>query len=58
LSNEKKNTSTVQYHVQFQGMTEQYKSCFSVKALYKQWKNVLLLHILQRKSYYLPVHKL
>ena len=32
-------------------MTEQQKSCFSIKALHKQWKNTLLLHILQRKSY-------
>jgi len=30
----------------------------SIKAVYKQWKNVLLLHILQRKSYYVPVHNL
>jgi hypothetical protein len=42
---------TVQYHVQFQGMTEQKKSFFSNKALHKQWKNMLLLHILQWKSY-------
>jgi hypothetical protein len=56
-SNEK-NTVPVQYHVQFQGMTEQYKSCFYIKVLHKQWKNVLFLHILQWKSYYVPVHNL
>jgi len=32
----KYSTCTVQYHVQFQGKTEQYKSCFSIKALSKQ----------------------
>jgi hypothetical protein len=47
----KYSTCTVQYHVQFQGMTEQYKSCFSITALHKQWQTVLYLHILQRKSY-------
>ena len=34
----KYSTCSVQYHVQFQGMTEQQKSCFSIKALHKQWK--------------------
>ena len=53
----KYSTSTVQYHVQFQGMTEQYKSCFPIKSLHKEWKNVLFLHILQWKSY-VPVHEL
>ena len=45
------STGTVQCHVQFQEITEKYTSCFSIKGLHKQWKNVLLLHILQRKSY-------
>jgi len=43
----KYSTCTVQYHVQFQGMTEQWKSLFSIKTVHKQRKNVLLLHILQ-----------
>jgi len=30
----KYSTCTVQYHVQFQGTTEQQKSCFSTKALH------------------------
>jgi hypothetical protein len=47
----KYSTCTLEYHVQFQGMTEQLKSCFSIKVLHKQWKKVLLLHILQWKSY-------
>jgi len=41
----KYNTCTVQYHVQFQGMNEQYKSCFSIRALHKQWKKrVIVTH--------------
>jgi len=32
----KYSTCTVQYHVQFQEMTEQWRSCFSIKELHKQ----------------------
>jgi hypothetical protein len=39
----KYSTCTIQYRVQFQGMTKWLKSCFSIKALHKQWKNVLFL---------------
>jgi hypothetical protein len=31
-------TCTVQYHVQFQAMTEKKKSCYFIKALHKQYK--------------------
>jgi len=40
------STCTVQYHAQFQGMTEQQKSCSSTIALHKQ-RNNLFLYILQ-----------
>jgi hypothetical protein len=44
----KYSTCTVQYHVQFQGMTEQ---CFSIKALNKQCKKCRCYTFYNEKSY-------
>ena len=47
---EKYSSCSVLYHVQFRGITEKI-SRFSIKALHKQWNNVLLLQFYIEKSY-------
>jgi len=55
----KYSTCTEQYHVQFQGMTEQLKSCFSIKVLHKQWKKTCCCYTFYNENHtYVPVHKL
>ena len=46
-----KNTVPVLYSIMysFKGQQNNKKTCFSIKALHKQWKNMLLLYILQWK---------